>query len=222
MKTMHRLMVTSSTYRMQSWPGDPKDADGSRDPDNRYLWRMNSRRMEAEVVRDSMLYTAGLLDLSMGGPEIDENKSEESHRRSLYFHQTPDTQMVFLQVFDGPSPIECYERAETVAPQQALALANSKLSFTAASLMADHLGGQNPPAAAFVARAFESVLDRPPSAAELRLSEQFLEREEARFRDPEKPAWEKGKAAGTTPPDLRARVDLVHALLNHNDFVTIR
>ena len=219
---MHRLMVTSNTYRMQSWAGDPKDSDVSLDPGNKYLWRMNPQRMEAEEVRDSMLYIAGLLDLSTGGPEIDESKGEESHRRSLYFHQTPDNQMVFLQVFDGASPIECYERAETVAPQQALALANSKLSFTVAGLMAGHMGGVSPPAAAFVTRAFEMVLDRPPSAQELRLSQQFLEREEQRFRDPDKPAGEGGKARETTSPILRARLDLVHALLNHNDFVTVR
>ena len=72
---------------------------------------MNPQRMEGEEVRDSMLYMAGLLDLTMGGPEIDENKGQESHRRSLYFRQTPDNQMVFLQVFDGADAIECYERA---------------------------------------------------------------------------------------------------------------
>ena len=222
MKAMHRLMVTSNTYRMQSWPSDPKDSDLSLDPGNKDYWRMNPQRMEAEVVRDSMLYMAGLLDLSMGGPEIDETKGDESHRRSVYFHQTPDNQMVFLQVFDGANPIECYERAETVAPQQALALANSKLSFAVAGLMAGHLGGASPPAAAFVARAFEAVLDRPPSAEELRLSQQYLEREEDRFRDPEKPAWGSGADPAASSPVLRARVDLVHALLNHNDFVTIR
>ncbi len=222
MKAMHRLMVTSNTYRMQSWPSDPKDSDLSLDPGNKDYWRMNPQRMEAEVVRDSMLYMAGLLDLSMGGPEIDETKGDESQRRSVYFHQTPDNQMVFLQVFDGANPIECYERAETVAPQQALALANSKLSFTVAGLMAGHLGGASPPAAAFVARAFEAVLDRPPSAEELRLSQQYLEREEDRFRDPEKPAWGSGADPAASSPVLRARVDLVHALLNHNDFVTIR
>lgn len=222
MKAIHRLMLTSSTYRMQSGAADPKDSNLSLDPGNKYLWRMNPQRMEAEEVRDSMLYMSGLLDLAVGGPEIDESKGEESRRRSLYFHQTPDNQMTFLQVFDGASPIECYERAETVAPQQALALANSKLSFTVAGLMAGHLGGEKPPSPTFVARAFEMILDRPPSTEELRLSQQFLEREEQRFRDPEKPAWADGKASETTAPALRARVDLVHALLNHNDFVTIR
>ncbi|MGV3719593.1 MAG: DUF1549 domain-containing protein, partial [Actinomycetota bacterium] len=60
MKRLHRLIVTSSAYRMDS---TYDAASGALDPDNRYLWRMNSRRMEAEVVRDSMLHASGQLDL---------------------------------------------------------------------------------------------------------------------------------------------------------------
>jgi len=224
MKALHRLMVTSNTYSMQSSASDPKDRDRdlSIDPDNTYFWRMNPHRMEAEVVRDSMLHIAGSLDLKMGGQEIDDAKGQESRRRSVYFHQTPDSQMVFLQVFDGASPIECYERSETVAPQQALALANSKLSFTVAGLIAGRLGGVSATSAKFATTAFEAVLGRPPLAEELSLSEKFLAQEEQRFRGPEKPAWEGSATSEATSPVLRAREDLVHALLNHNDFVTIR
>src|SRR5262249_41933583 len=67
MKKLHRLMVTSSAYRMDSVNDGPGRA---LDPDNRWLWRMNSRRMEAELVRDSVLHVAGNLDLTMGGPDI--------------------------------------------------------------------------------------------------------------------------------------------------------
>ena len=224
MKALHRLMVTSNTYRMQSSASDPKDHDRdlSIDPDNKYFWRMNPHRMEAEIVRDSMLYMAGSLDLKMGGQQIDDAKGQESRRRSVYFHQTPDNQMVFLQVFDGASPIECYERSQTVAPQQALALANSKLSFTVAGLIAGRFGGVSTASAKFVATAFEAVLGRPPSAKELSLSEKFLVQEEERFRGPEKPVWQDSATGETTSHRLRAREDLVHALLNHNDFVTIR
>ncbi|PYV88059.1 MAG: hypothetical protein DMG05_16215, partial [Acidobacteria bacterium] len=132
-------------------------------------------------------------------------------------------QMVFLQVFDAANPLECYERGETVSPQQALALANSKLSFTVASLLARQLGGEATPAPIFVAKVFEAVLERTPAAEELGLSMKFLEREEERFRDPEnQTAWKNGPASEVKSPTLRAREDLVHALLNHNDFVTIR
>src|SRR5262249_57956603 len=62
MKEMHRLIVTSSTYRMTS---TPDDADMRNDRDNVYLWRMNSRRLEAEEVRDCIFAVAGKLDLTM-------------------------------------------------------------------------------------------------------------------------------------------------------------
>jgi len=127
-----------------------------------------------------------------------------------------------LQVFDGASPIECYERSETVAPQQALALSNSKLSFTVAGLIAGRLGGVSPASAKFVTTAFDAVLGRPPSPEEMTLSEKFLVQEEERFRGPEKPAWQGAATGEANSPVLRAREDLVHALLNHNDFVTIR
>ena len=86
--------------------------------------------MEAEVVRDSVLAIAGKLDTTMGGPEIDETKGHEIFRRSIYFRHAPDLQMDMLKVFDVASPNECFERSESIVPQQALALANGKLSLT--------------------------------------------------------------------------------------------
>jgi len=97
---------------------------------------MNSRRMEAEIVRDSLLSVAGQLDTTMGGPDLEESQAEHNYRRSLYFHHTPDSQAVFLKLFDAPDPTDCYRRDESIVPQQALALANSKLSYTQARLLA--------------------------------------------------------------------------------------
>ena len=74
-------------------------------------------------------------------------------------------------------------------------------------------------------KAMEAVADIVPhdrAIETLSLSEKFLAQEEERFRGPEKPAWQGSAASETTSPVLRAREDLVHALLNHNDFVTIR
>ena len=100
---------------------------------------MNIRRMEAEAVRDSVLTMAGKLDTTMGGPEIDETKGDEIFRRSIYFRHAPDLQMDMLKVFDVASPNECFQRSESIVPQQALALANSKLSFTMSRLLAQQL-----------------------------------------------------------------------------------
>src|SRR5204863_9852227 len=81
LKALHRLMVTSSSYRQQS-AADPQHSNLAADPENRYLWRMNTRRMEAALVRDRIVQVSGQLDTTLGGPELDENEGEESHRRS--------------------------------------------------------------------------------------------------------------------------------------------
>src|SRR5262249_23178684 len=106
MKAMHRLMVTSSAYRMQSTAA-AEHPNQRIDPENRLLWRMNVRRMEAEVVRDSVLRAAGNLDLTVGGPELNDETDQDAPRRSLYFRLTPSAQLLFLKVFDGVDPTNC-------------------------------------------------------------------------------------------------------------------
>jgi hypothetical protein len=123
---------------------------------------------------------------------------------------------------------ECYERKESVVPQQALALANSELALDQSRLLARSLAaraGSDP--AAFATAAFERVLARPATNAELEASGQFLIEQERLFRENSKGAA--GGTAdlsdGTKPaadPVVRARENLVHALMNHNDFVTVR
>jgi hypothetical protein len=172
MKHLHRLIVTSATYRQASTP----DASDARlDPDNVYLWRMNSRRLEAELVRDNLLWVAGSLDLTMGGPDIDHNLGLTSKRRSLYLRQAAEKEVEFLRIFDGPSVTECYERRPSVMPQQALALANSELAFAQARVLSGELakraGGDD---ARFVADAFRRVLGRGATREEALLCLEFL------------------------------------------------
>ena len=211
MKAMHRLMVTSGTYRRRSTAGEVNHPNLSIDPENEFLWRMNPRRMEAEAVRDSVLHLAGELDQTMGGPEIDETKGFESKRRSIYFRHSPDTQMEFLKTFDAPNPVECYMRSQSVVPQQALALANSQITQDGAHVLAGKLGVASTPAA-FVKSAFETILGRLPTAEEQAAGERFLERQ------PDLLASLKVSA----PAEERARQNFIHVLLNHSDFVTIR
>src|SRR6185436_5373846 len=85
MKRLHRLMVTLAAYRLASGGSQADDSNLAVDPDNRYLWHMNTRRLEAELVRDCLLYVGGSLDLSFGGPDIDQQFGESSRRRSVYF-----------------------------------------------------------------------------------------------------------------------------------------
>ncbi len=198
MKAIHRLIVTSAAYRRDSRP-DP--ADLARDPDNVFLWRWTPRRAEAEVVRDCVFAVAGALDSTVGGPDIGHEAGLTVPRRSLYFQHAAEKQMEFLQIFDAAGVTECYRRKESILPQQALALANSELSLRMARRLAGVLSDQaGADACAFVTAAFERVLSRPPTDAERAECLRYL-----------------GRDAGS-----RRRESLVHVLLNHHDFVTIR
>ncbi len=233
MKAIHRLIVTSAAYRRHSSASQAEQQPNlAIDPDNRYLWRFKSRRMEAELVRDSVLHAAGQLDATMGGPEIDESQGEKSLRRSVYFRHAHEKYMTFLKLFDAPSVTECYRRDESIVPQQALALANSSLSFQQSRLLAGTLsqrtGAEATDAsnAAFVIAAFEQILSRPPTEAERAACEKFLTDQALKFAAADKlTPFAAGPAAAVKPsadPHQRARENLVHVLFNHNDFVTIR
>jgi hypothetical protein len=214
MKHLHRLIVTSNAYRLRSSvAGDNPNA--ARDADNRYLWHFNPARMEAEVVRDSVLSVSGELDPKLGGPEIDHAQGLVSKRRSLYFAHHGESKMEFLELFDGANPCDCYRRTASILPQQALALANSELTRVRAQALARKLweqtagGGEE----AFVEAAFEQVLARPATAQEAKVSVAFL-RQQVKLLDEADPK--------PADPAARAREDFVQALFSHNDFVTIR
>jgi hypothetical protein len=214
MKHLHRLIVTSNAYRLRSTAGGD-NPNAARDPDNAYLWHFNPARMEAEVVRDSVLSVAGELDTKLGGPEIDHAQGLASRRRSLYFAHHGESKMEFLEIFDGANPCDCYKRTSSILPQQALALANSELTRVQARAMACKLWEKTADGTetAFVEAAFEQVLARPATPQEVKVSVAFLRQQAKLFAEADpKPA----------DPATRAREDLVQALFSHNDFVTVR
>jgi hypothetical protein len=197
LKKLHRILVTSATYRMDS---TPDAAALAADPEDKFLWRMAPRRLEAEAVRDSTLYCCGRLDPAVGGPELDHLQGLASRRRSLYFRHNPEKRMEFLAIFDGAGATECYSRTHTIVPQQALAMLNSAIALDGADVLARTLSEKESEPAAFVAAAFETVLCRDPSGREREECSRFL-------------------SAGDP---ARARANLIHVLLNHHEFVTIR
>jgi hypothetical protein len=232
LKPLHRLIVTSEAYRQRSHFGRD-DPNRKIDPDNRLLWHFPPRRMEAEEVRDSLLFVAGELDPTMGGHEIPQEQGPTSRRRSLYFAHHGEGKMEFLELFDAANACEAYRRSTSVLPQQALALSNSELELHQGRVLAAKLWRaavakptQADREAAFLRAAFEQVLGRDPSAAELSASAAFLARQTALFRQQKTEIAAASKAAGSdgpsTDPEVRARENLVHALLNHNDFITVR
>ena len=221
MKAMHRLIVTSSTYRQAS---TPDAACAAIDPDNQYLWRMSPRQLEAEAVRDALFFVSGKLDLTMGGREIDHREGLTHPRRSIYFQHAQEKQMEFLKIFDTAAVTECYQRRESIQPQQALALANSETALRQSRALARELSARiGPDLAAFVTTAYERVLSRPPTREELLECTGFVQEQAQRLgKGPQPTTGADDVAVPAASPDLRARENLVHVLMNHHEFVTVR
>jgi len=211
MKHLHRLMVTSATYRLASTSAGATEATLAGDPENRYYWRSNPIRMEAQVVRDSLLHLAGELDLTRGGPSLP--IASDSRRRSLYFVHSHNEHQKFLSMFDDASVLECYRRAESIVPQQALALENSPLATAMAEKIERRITMTIPPSSEteFVRAAFLVLLSTEPTEAERTAVLESMQK------------WKDAASRKNRPdPAAFARVSLIHVLLNHNDFVTIR
>ncbi|WP_422923993.1 PSD1 and planctomycete cytochrome C domain-containing protein [Singulisphaera sp. PoT] len=221
MKALHRLIVMSSAYRLASASGPAPRENLAADPENQAYWKFPAARMEAEVVRDSMLQAAGELDPTVGGPDIDFAQGLASRRRSLYFTHHGEARMPFLELFDAADAGECYRRTTTVVPQQALALTNNEwllgLSQKLSARLWDEAKSPEPSdrTREFIAHAFEQVLARGPSSLESDLSSGFLRRQVALLE-------QSGPAAEKAQAPAKARRDFIHALFSHNDFVTIR
>ncbi len=216
-KQLHRLILTSRAYRMRSSDSGPGDPNVALDPDNRYFWRMNVRRMEGEVVRDSVLFLSGRLDPRIGGPESSVAAAEAGTRRTIYYRYASGDNVPLLSMFDAANVTECYRRYETIVPQQALALSNSGMILTRAAEIAAatsiEVGAGTAARTAFVDSAFVRILGRNPTTAERAEAVAGLARLAQAFAPEPKPNHDAGS---------EARAALVHVLLNHNDFVSIR
>ena len=239
MKHIHRLIVNSSVYQLTSSPSaltrQQWQANSQKDPDNQLLWHGKVQRMDSESIRDSLLYLANSLEYSIGGPELDYMLGESNYRRSIYFRTAYEKQMTMMVVFDGASPNECYRRSPSVIPQQALALANSSLAIDQSRLIAAKIMRElGEPSNAyrsvkhedFVERAFCTLLTRIPTRQELEVCNEFLVDQEELLRKQADlklvESTNEGKTKPAEEPRQRARENLIHAIVNHNDFVTIR
>jgi hypothetical protein len=221
MKHLHRLIVTSEVYRRVSSVGDAR-VSAAQDPENRYLWRMNSARMESEVVRDSLLFVAGRLDPTQGGVELENQTALTTNRRSLYYSSYPEAggKSPLGELFDAPDPLDCYRRVSSILPQQALALTNSELVHQLSRAMvasweesSANLVESNPvdETDRFIEEMFARILSRAPRESEWRVSREALQRQRQLAEQPD-------SAAAIT----QARESFVRILFNHNDFITVR
>jgi hypothetical protein len=219
-KAMHRLMVTSATYR-QSSAVTPELAEA--DPENRLLARGPRVRLEAEVLRDAVLSVAGLLSLKMNGPSVfppqlpsittegaygalnwKPSEGEDRYRRSLYTFSKRTTPFAMFSTFDAPSGEACVPRRDsTNTPLQALTLLNDAMLYEAAEALGKQLAASSDDDTARIKQLFTRCLTREPAADELQLQLQFIEQQRQRLNNNEPLVW----------------TALARAILNLDEFV---
>jgi hypothetical protein len=174
LKKLHRLIVTSATYRQDS---SPRDDAANVDGDNRLLWRMHPRRLDAEAWRDSLLAATGELDLTVGGPSIADIGA--SNRRTLYAAVSRNGDKfasdTFLRMFDFPVPRATSEgRTSSIVPQQSLFLMNGPFMIARAKALTDRLNREANDDAAKIHRAYLLLYGRAATADELDLGREFI------------------------------------------------
>jgi hypothetical protein len=191
LKHLHRLIVTSATYRQAS----ARDESAARvDAGNRLLGHMNPRRMEAETLRDATLHVAGRLDLRLGGPGVADLRTRTapgtaarfyepvdqgdlpSQRRTLYRVWSRGGRNRLLETLDCPDPsATAPRRAVTTTPLQALALLNNRFILDASRHFAERLKREaGPDVDAQVRRAYLLAYGRTPHEDEARLARQVV------------------------------------------------
>ena len=166
-KAMHREIMLSATYASSS---ENVDANASVDADNRLVWRANWRRLDAEALRDSILYVANNLDTTMGGPPV--RFTDSNARRAVYGFVSRWKPNPTMTLFDFPLPINTVEeRNVTNVPVQRLFLMNSAFVETQAKSFAKRLVGDD---AQKVRQAYRILYGRQPNPRELDRGLTFL------------------------------------------------
>ncbi len=240
-KAIHRLIVSSATYRQSSRVRSEGQAI---DPANRLLWRQARLRLDAELIRDAALASSGLLSCRIGGPSVfppqpdgvmtlgqmkrpwRADSGPNRYRRGLYTHLWRATPYPFLTTFDAPGGVQtCTRRFRSNTPLQALTLLNDPAFVEIADGLAARILSECPHPATDQERlqhAFLLCLGREPSSRERALLEQVLKREKTECDDPATgnttAKAEPSKLRGL--PLSRPWVTVARVLLNLDEFVT--
>jgi len=223
MKAMHRLIMRTRAYRLAA---DANNADARIDPKNDFEWRFDRRRLDAEEIRDAMLFVAGDLDPSMGGPHPFPPETSfrytqhvpffavyDNHQRSVYLMQQRLKRHPFLDTFDGADPnASTPARTSEETSLQALAMLNSAFVDEQADLLAVRVGMAQSSDASRIAYAYHLVFGRAPSADELQQCERYLRKAAVAYKE------------SALPPDRQPRAalaSLMHVLLASDEFIFV-
>lgn len=223
-KQMHRLIMTSETYKMDS--AFSRETDLKSDPVNTFLWRFPAHRLEAEIIRDATLSASGQLNPQAGGepffPPIPVSlradqprgiweltkEGPDTWRRSVYAYVKRGLKYPMFEVFDAPdSNVTCERRAVSTVPTQSLTLLNNEFTL----LQATHFAGRVWKAAGNdpqkqIRELYRIAFSREPSASDMRINLAFLDKQ-------------KLSTGGGDDASRSALVDLAHVVLNLNEFV---
>ena len=201
LKSLHKQIVMSATYRQSS----AHDAFKLKaDPENKLHWRRTPARLEAEVIRDSILKVSGLLDERMfGAGTLDERMK----RRSIYFMIKRSKLIPSMQLFDSPEPLVSQgRRPATIIAPQALHFMNNGQVRASAMELAKQLKAQ-PDTAAAVTLGYQTVLGRAPTSKEQKSIASFIDVQE--------------KSYTNNGPEL-ALADFVQVLFGLNEFIYVQ
>ena len=242
MKSLHRLIVTSATYRQSSaYRADVAE----RDPANRLLARMPRLRLDAEAIRDIALSASGLLSGELGGPGVyppqpegiyrftqqvkfwKESTGDDRYRRGLYVFFWRSSPYPFLMTFDAPDAnTACTRRARSNTPLQALTLANDRVFVESAQALAARVLREAPSPGddERIRYLFRTCFARQPAASEIARMSDLLNHERTAFASAT--ATDAQRVAGTfrpetvPAPEAAAWTALARVAINLDEFIT--
>jgi hypothetical protein len=224
-KALHRLIVTSTTYRQSS---SLQAGPAAVDPGNQFLWRMRLRRLESEAVRDAVLAASGGLDQTAGGPPVPVTPNPDGtvvvpdkglptptarYRRSLYLFARRNYNLTLLSVFDQPvMATNCTRRVHSAVPLQSLTLLNDAFMLEQADRFAARIAAAADCEQRRVETAFRLAFARGPSPAEVAASIALLNKLRDRHAGEKLPPAE---------AERKALARLCHMLLCANEFLYV-
>ncbi len=225
-KHLHRLIMNSRTYRLSS---SDREANLAVDPGNRLYWKFNRQRLDAESIRDTLLWIAGSLDATMQSephpfpPSKDWKYTQHhpfkdnyaSNRRSVYLMTKRLTAQPYFQTFDGADPNVCTsDRDQSVTALQALYFVNDEFLHQQADRLATQMLGADHPDEQRLNQAFRMILSRPPTSSEATLLQQHL-------TTTREVVAKEQLVSGNSDREAEAWASLLRSLMRLNEFLYV-